>query len=371
MNIVNIVPYFYPYIGGQEKYVYNLSKYLVKFGHDVSIITSDIPKTIHCEVIDGIKIKRYNCLIRILRNPIIPGLLFLSTDIKNKDIINIHNEYSFTSLMTYLVNHHNKKPIVLTNHGKLIFGDNLSDKFVKIYNFTIRENILDYMDYIVVNSLSDKDDLVAKNTRYRNKVIVLHNAIDPISLSLCEPFIPNLDNYFKILFVGNIIKRKGIEYLIKSIKLVEDKLTNIKCIIVGDGNDKHEYELLVKTLNLSNIVIFTGKIKDSQLNWLYKNSDVLVLPSLSEGCPTVVLEAGYHGLPSILSDIPGNRDHFKSHSFLVSPGNIYEISESLIKLYNNKELLNKMGEKIRKLIIKEYTWDVVTKEYINLYSKLI
>ncbi|MCK8519863.1 glycosyltransferase, partial [Methanoculleus sp. 7T] len=78
MKILQIVPYCLPYRGGQERYVYNLSKYLVRHGHDVEIVTSNYPYTRECETSEGIRITRHRCLARPLRNPLTPAFMTLT-----------------------------------------------------------------------------------------------------------------------------------------------------------------------------------------------------------------------------------------------------------------------------------------------------
>ena len=75
MRILQVSPYFHPYVGGQERYVGNLARALVNRGHVVEVLTSNFPKRKECEVIDGIQIRRFNFLWKPLNNPISPSLL--------------------------------------------------------------------------------------------------------------------------------------------------------------------------------------------------------------------------------------------------------------------------------------------------------
>jgi glycosyltransferase involved in cell wall biosynthesis len=70
MKILQVSPYFPPHIGGQERYIFNLSKYLVKWGHEVHVITSNFPKTKEYEEIEGITVERQKVIMRPLRNPL-------------------------------------------------------------------------------------------------------------------------------------------------------------------------------------------------------------------------------------------------------------------------------------------------------------
>ena len=82
MKILQLTPYFLPYMGGIEKYVHNLSKFLVERGHELEIITSNFPKTKKFEIMDDIVIRRHACVVRPLRNAIVPSFLSLDEEIK-------------------------------------------------------------------------------------------------------------------------------------------------------------------------------------------------------------------------------------------------------------------------------------------------
>mgnify|MGYP000144326075 CR=1 FL=1 len=141
MKILQFVPYFLPYPGGQERYVYNLSKYLVKMGHEVHVITSNFPKSKKFEEIDGITVERYTLIARPLRNPIVPKFLLVPKRFKDFDIIHIHNEHAFSSMVAAYAKRNGDFPLVLTNHGQLKFGNYLADTIERAYMKTFGKKI--------------------------------------------------------------------------------------------------------------------------------------------------------------------------------------------------------------------------------------
>lgn len=377
MKILQFVPYFLPYPGGQERYIYNLSKYLVKKSHEVHIITSNFPKSKKFEEIEGITVERYNPLARPLRNPIVPKFLLIPKRFKEFDVIHVHNEHAFSSMIAAYAKKKQNFPLVLTNHGKLIFGNYIADKIERTYMKHVGKRIFEMSDAIVVNSESDKNFVASIAPKAFERVYVLHNAIDPRSLEekLKKANAMNFDEIksdFKVLYVGVLVKRKGVEWLIKAMKIIREKTSyDIKCILVGNGPEKRYFENLVRRYDLSDTVIFTGRVSDEKLMWLYNNSDIFVLPSLSEVCTTSILEAMYFGLPVIATDIPGNRDHFKDVAILVPPKDDKSLASSILRLLKNEDLAKQLSKAGRKLVEKKYTWNKVAKEYEKLYTKII
>lgn len=379
MKILQVAPYFIPYSGGQEKYIHNLSKYLSKMGHTVHVITSNYPKGKTFEEIDGITVERHNVLVRILRNPIAPGFLKIKQLKNNFDVVHIHNEHSFSSLLTAYFKLKNNLPLILTNHGQLQFDSFLFDSFEKIYNKSIGRCIFKICDKIVALSHSDAKYISSFGTN-KEKIIILPNAIDieefqPYISKSCSDFLQKykIDGKKIILFVGQIIPRKGIEYLIKSIKYIMKMHSekNIVCLIIGKGEAMKKMKKIVKKLDLEEFIIFTGEITLNELVSAYESADVYVLPSLSEGLPTTILEALYFGLPVVATDIPGIRDHFKDFALLVPPRDETELAKALIKLLNDQDLANTLSKNGKELVATNYTWNVVAGQHIEVYKNLI
>lgn len=372
MRILQFVPYFIPYPGGQERYVYCLSKYLVKNGHEVWVITSNFPKSRRLEVVDGIVVERYAILARPLRNPIAPGFLSAVRKFKEFDVVHVHNEHSFPSLIAAYAKRRDGFPLVLTNHGRLVFGDPLRDSIERIYMKYLGKLIFESCDAIVVNSEADRELVREVAPRAYGRSYVIHNAVDPELLEATAREVKAVkEGEFKILYVGALIRRKGLEWLIKAMDLVRREVRGVKCIIVGEGGDEGLFKRLTVKYGLTEVVRFAGRVSDKELIRLYKSSDLFVLPSLSEGCPTSVLEAMYFGLPVVLTSIPAHIEHFRNVALLVKPKDERSLALGMIELLSNENLRRKLSKEGSELVRKEYTWDKVAKKYMEVYERVI
>jgi hypothetical protein len=104
MRILQVSPYFFPHVGGQERHVWDLARSLVGLGHDVEIVSSDYPKSVECETRDGVKVGRSTTTSRISNNPICHELLFfLLKHSRDFGIILAHSEHAMTSLFRALL----------------------------------------------------------------------------------------------------------------------------------------------------------------------------------------------------------------------------------------------------------------------------
>lgn len=378
MKILQVAPYFLPYKGGQEFYVQNLCKHLVELGHEVHIVTSNYPKENDFKTIQGITIKRYPVIFRILRNPIIPSIYKIGKKLDEYDIVHVHNEHSFSAMVIAYLRMKRKFPMIITQHGQLRFGNFLLDLIEKTYSKTIGKIIFRRADRIICLSHTDKK-YVKRFIKKDRKIKVMPNAIDSVVLSksvkknntIIDKY--NIKNKRIVLFVGQIIKRKGIDFLIKAIPYIlkDPSKRDVVFLIVGMGDFLNKAKQMTKNLHISDSVIFTNKISFNELIQAYKYSNVYVLPSLSEGLPTTILEAMYFGLPVIASNIPGVRDHFENHALLVPVCNEKKLAEAISYVFDNVDFAKTRSKEGKKLIEDKYTWDIVAQEYCKVYKKLV
>jgi len=125
------------------------------------------------------------------------------------------------------------------------------------------------------------------------------------------------------------------------------------------------------TKNIKDNVIYTGYRND--VNKFMNAADVLVLPSLSEGCPVVLLEASASGIPVIASRVGGVPDLVEDGKtgIIVNPKDIPDLKRALLKLLNDSELKLEMGKKARRRIELEFTWDKICDKLEAFYSEVI
>jgi len=156
------------------------------------------------------------------------------------------------------------------------------------------------------------------------------------------------DNY--ILFVGRANRVKGIKYLTEAFSLIEKDFPDFKLVLVGDGLPE-------------------GKLSLAETKNKMKNCYCLVLPSITEGLPRVIMEAMALGKPVVASRVGGIPDLIQDgqNGFLFEVGNSKELAEKLRILLNNKTLAVEMGKKGQELIQSKFS----NEKYISNYLQMI
>lgn len=151
-----------------------------------------------------------------------------------------------------------------------------------------------------------------------------------------------LPDDFVIMFVGRIAEEKNIVFLLDNMKAIIKKYPKVKLLIVGDGPDLEKYKKYCNKCKISNNVVFTGKVMWENIPKYYLMSDIFVTASQSETQGLTVIEAMSASLPVVCI----NDDSFINTVIDNLNGLIFkndkEYIDCIIKLYNDKKLLNRL-----------------------------
>ena len=181
-----------------------------------------------------------------------------------------------------------------------------------------------------------------------------------------------------ILFVGRLVERKGVIYLIRAIKQVSRK-KNVKLIIVGDGPERENLVKEAGDLVEKGIVEFAGRVSDEKLDNLYRTADMFVLPSCydrrgdTEGLGVVLIEALAYGLPVIGSNVGGIPDiiiHNKT-GLLVPEKAPDALSDAILYLLNNRKKAVSLGRAGRKYVEEKFNWEKIIKDIMDIYKSVV
>jgi len=170
-----------------------------------------------------------------------------------------------------------------------------------------------------------------------------------------------------VAFVGRLVPVKGTSYLAAAIKKLDNEGFSAGFLIVGDGPERK----LLEDLKLSSLRVHLLGYRANPVEFM-QAADYLVLPSLGEGCPNVVLEAFACGKPVIASKVGGVPDlvqHGKT-GWLVNPRDVEGLAEGIRTLADDPKKLRLMGKEARKFAETTLDWRVVTRRILKFYSEL-
>ena len=169
-----------------------------------------------------------------------------------------------------------------------------------------------------------------------------------------------------ILFsLGNLIKRKGFQYLITAMNYIAKNRKDVLCFIGGNGQYKQTLKTMIKKYNLKDYVTLIGFVPEELLSYWMNAADLFVFPSLSESFGLVVLEALAVGTPSVATINGGSEEIISSDDYgiLVEPANSIE----LYKKINFALKKDWDADKIRKFA-EQFSWNNIEKEIMQVYK---
>lgn len=348
--------YFFPKMGGLERYSFEMAKSAFGNGYDVSVITSGESKEVELDYISGFRIYRLPVQFKFSNTPFnFKWYPLIKKTLKNEkpDIINIH--LPVPGLADLVCSAAKNTPIVVTYHAGSMRKDSfLIDTFIKTYERFFLPFMLKKADQIICSSDFVRFAFLGK---YKNRSVTITPGVDT-NYFVKRKIIPTNRN---ILFVGNFnYEWKGLKYLREAIKLIP----RVTLHVVGEGVE----------VNSPN-TIYHGQLQGKDLVKQIHKARVLVLPSTSsaESFGMVLIEAMACGVPVIGTSIGGIKTiiNDKKNGLLVLPRDIESLSNSISYILDNQSEADRLAEKAYKQVIKYFTWDKSARKYLEVINGLL
>ena len=374
-------------VGGIARVVHDLSKRLIKDGHEVTVVTyrdnTNVPEYDHdkggnVSRVDTYMIHRNNCIDWIMQLNF--NLVSKATEIINKeggfDVIHAH-DWLVTYAAKTLKNAYNI-PIVATIHAtEAGRNSGIHDETQRYINDT--EWLLTYeATEVIVNSNFMKNDIHRLFGLPFEKINVIPNGINLSNFTGIERDydfrrLYAMDNEKIIVYVVILVYVKGIQHLIAAMPKILSNYHDAKLIIAGRGGMMDELKAEARNLGLGNKVYFTGYLDSKQVQKMYKCADVAVFPSTYEPFGIVALEAMLAGVPTVVSDVGGLNeivnhgvDGMKSYA-----GNPNSIADSVTALLYDHQLAANVSKKAKQKVKEQFNWEKIAQDTHFTYEKAI
>ena len=371
MKIVQTPVRFYPFIGGVENYVFYSAKEMVKLGHKITVICANEPSAKKEDIIEGIYVKRLSYFGKIANTNITPYLPFALSN-EEFDIIHTHIPTPWSADWSNIASKLKNKPLVITYHNDII-GNGFASKIASLYNSTALKSLLNEANKVIITQpkyLYTSPYL----GKFEKKIEVIPTGVDvekfrPLTVGKKE------NTIFFLSLLDEFHNYKGLDYLLKALKLVKEDINDVKLIIGGKGKLLDYYSNMANDLGLKDNVEFHGFVPDEKIVEYYNRCSVFVLPSISskqEGFGIVALEALACETPVICTEIVGvAADVKKSKSgIIIPPKDIEKLAESIIKILIDKNS-SEMGIRGRKIVKEKYTWSEMAKLTEKVYKDIL
>lgn len=262
-----------------------------------------------------------------------------------------------------------KSRLIINPHGLEPFqGITIRDKWIGYPFRKIYKHLFKKACYVI--SLGGRlTDILKSIIADKHKIIILPNAVEKPKLQATDKT-NKINKPFNVLFVGRFASNKGIHILMQAIDKLNNNgfKNNFEFLLAGKGPLYESY----KASNSRPNVNILGFVSDKQLEQLYKEADLFVLPTLFEGMPTVILEAMSKALPIIATDVGAIAELVdKSNGYLIEKNNVSQLKNALIQFCGlTSEQKKILGEKSVQKVKNKFLWKQVALLHIKLFRKI-
>jgi len=355
-------------------------KYLSQF-FDITLISSSDSVISDIEAYEGVKVYTVDMTREITPFQDLKALfkIFLYLSQNRPDII-----YSFTpkaGLLGMIASYFARVPVRVHNivGMPLIEASGNKKRLLKV----IEKITYFFSTNLFCNSHGLKE-YIQKNLTKKNVKVVGNGSINGIDTELFRDTFTQTQkdelrdslniqkDDFVLLFIGRVVKDKGINELIQAFSILDKKYNNLKLLIVGDF-EEHLNPIESKSIEImrsNQNIIQVGFQKD--VRPYLGVSSLFVLPSYREGLPNSLLEAGSFGIPLVATDINGCNEVIKDrkNGILIKPKSVESLVDGISLLVENKQLYNRIKNSVRESIEARYSqiffWESLKNELESL-----
>ncbi|MUV05641.1 glycosyltransferase [Planococcaceae bacterium Storch 2/2-2] len=335
-------------------FVKNQVQLLKDAGHDVTVVAIDNPAKGAFA-----KLKKYAGLF-------VRGFFQMLKGRKSVQLT--HSHYAFpTGMLSYYGKKLFNIPYVITVHGGDI--DQMANKGPRIRRWTQR--ILKGADAVITVGEKLKQDVLQQFGVSNDKVHVLSMGVDPtvfhvMPQELARETLGISKDETMILYVGNIIRAKGLDELIEAYKQITYTKEQLSLYMIGSQKDEQYVESVKDRLNvLDNVHLINPQNQSSLAKWM-SASDVFVLPSHHEGFGLVALEAMAVGVPVVGTNVGGLPYLLKDGAgILVEPHNPASLAEGIVEALDRSE---ERYTEAKQRIVEEHSYDTLVERLEWIYT---
>jgi glycosyltransferase involved in cell wall biosynthesis len=257
-------------------------------------------------------------------------------------------------------------PLVSTCHT---WYDN--DLTVSLYGKADRFTLRSYAAVVAVSE--DVRQRLLKAGVRKEKIHIVRNGIDLRPFDNAAPSLHNLSSQSAstVGLIGRLATEKGVDIFLRAAARVLKELPATNFVVVGEGPDREQLELLIDELQIRNNLFMLGRRDD--MPGVYASLDIMVSASRREGLPMAILEGMASSRPVIATAVGAVPDVIVDGStgVLVPSENIEALASKIVTLLNNRTQRESLGAAAKKLVEQEFSAERMTADYLHIYEQAI
>lgn len=233
--------------------------------------------------------------------------------------------------------------------------------------YSIEKRGMDIADHIICVSELTRRTVIEKYNQDPRKVTTVHNAVDPIPH--VEQFVKTHRKEKLVTFLGRITMQKGPEYFVEAAAKVLQRTKNVRFVMAGSGDMMNAMIDLVAARGIADRMHFTGFLKGKQVTQMLADSDVYMMPSVSEPFGISPLEAMQVGTPSIISKQSGCAE-ILDHAIKTDYWDIDAMADAIYAIVEYPSIYQTLSKEGRDEV-NRITWDKAGLKVRDIYNKVV
>jgi glycosyltransferase involved in cell wall biosynthesis len=263
---------------------------------------------------------------------------------------------------------------VLNIHGFLPLEHQFLSVKRLIFNnvaLTQHQEVYRFVDKIVVNSRYMLNKISDYYKIDPGKIVVIPNGVTLERFSVRNGSF-RLSGFPSILYLGGLLRRKGVDVLIRALVGLKSEHPTVKLHIVGAGSALNYLKTLSIQKGIERDVVFWGQADYSSIPKFYKGADVCVFPTRLEAFGITILEAMASGKPVIASKVGGIPEIISDgkNGILIEPNDPEALSKAIVMVYQDNALMKRLSANALETAAR-YSWKNIAEKYLCLYKYLM
>jgi glycosyltransferase involved in cell wall biosynthesis len=371
MNILFVLEYYPPHLGGIQVVFENLAERLAERGHDITVVTSRTGQTEMSENRNGVQISRSPVVDRVDRYTFtLSGIPKAIQHARQADVI--HTSTWTGAVPGWIAKQITQTPSVMTVHE--VFAPKWDDTDLGPVSARLHKLLeqglyrLPFDHYTTVSEYTKRE--LTKQGKPEEEIDVIYNGIDT---ELFDPGTvdPNrmkkkldLEDQFVYTYFGRPGPFKGVEYLVQAASGIHDQISDATLLLILSRHPQDRYEMvleLIRDLGIADHVTIIDPVERSELPQYVGGSDCVVVPSISEGFGFTAAEACALEVPVVATTAGSLPEVVSGTHRLVEPADPQSLTEGVLDIYHD-------GADNRSKRI--FDWERAVDEYLAIYKKV-
>jgi glycosyltransferase involved in cell wall biosynthesis len=385
--------------GGQNVYVAEVAKELVRTGYKVDVFTrkDDHRQKDIEEMETGIRVIHIEAgPDKFIEKEQLLGYMPTFADNMHSFIVRhkmhydlVHAHFFMSALVASIIKHRLSIPYVVTFHALGLVRQvhqKEQDKFPR-ERFDIERFIVKDADRIIAECPQDKQDLVNLYNADPRRINVVPcgysiRELHPVEKSKARALLGLAPDAKIVMHIGRMVARKGVDNIIHAFGLMKNRIPGLQLVIVGGESDVPDaastpeigrLRQLAQAYQLEDKIHFAGRKSRKMLKYYYSAADVFITTPWYEPFGITPLEAMACGIPVIGSNVGGIKYSVKhgSTGLLVPPKDPHALAANIVALLSDEALREKMCKNALKRVNSHFTWSKVADDLVPVYQKVV